>query len=134
MEDINAQVALTRQCLLDELPEILVDLILYYVKRMFEERYYTWKELGGIPNGITYVFMLNMTIYTHNSVVLTHECEVDVVHGNNKFRFIFVIDGIRYILSGGNIFANCLTFLSGRVSEGANILGPSVVLRQHAFE
>ena len=129
--------SLIRPCLSDfELPVVLVDLILDYVRRMYEERYYTWKELKCMPKDISYTFILNMKIVTVDTLSRRRtcnegECEVDVIRiKNNWFNITFTMGEICYKLIAGTINNKCppiVRFWDGRRTA-------TITLRPHEFE
>ena len=101
--------SLIRPCLSDfELPVVLVDLILHYVQRMLEERYYTWKDLNHMPKGISYTFILNMKIVTVDTLSRRRtcnegECGVDVIHNIANTDVKFILNGVDHNLVRGII-------------------------------
>ena len=136
--DISHDLSLIRPCLSDfELPVVLVDLILHYVQRMLEERYYTRRDLRNMTPGISQTFILNMKIISrdfHSEKRTTHECEceVDVILTKFTHDFKFIMDGVDYDLVGGRIFEQWppyIWFIDKRM-----YIDISISCRPHEFE
>ena len=97
--------SLIRPCLSDfELPVVLVDLILDYVRRLLEVRYYTRGDLRNMLINTTFVFMLNMKVKLEGSSLIFYEGEVDVSCTNyGLFNIEFTMDENRYTLCNGRL-------------------------------
>ena len=119
---------LIHECSENELPQVLVDLILDYLQLLYDGQY-KWSDLKSIPDG-TYTFMLNIKIvldWSNSNANFSHKGDVNVIYDEtvSRFMFKFNIGEFYYELVKGTIYDDRMIIF--RMYDDYNFIGVTVV-------